>query len=177
MRTHPSWDKDAQWVRVYRARIRLGLERCRLCGCRDRFGTDQQLTLDHILPRSLGGTSDMTNATILCVRENNEKANRIVRGMVSLWQEEAAVPRSRRWSLRGVPEVPSERALGSLARFQPPRSPRGRRKALRRALPPWAPECWANVPPGEPIPSYVTDAIRQRHGEVPEHLRSLLDAG
>lgn len=177
MVTHPTWDKDAQWVRVYRARIRLGLERCRLCGCRHKFGTDRQLTLDHIWPRSKGYGSEMANCTILCIVCNNAKAADAPVHKVSLMAEEKAAPRAERWSLRGVPEVPDELLVSPLLRWQPPRTARGRRRALRRALPSWAPSEWADVPPGEPVPDYVLTSIRVHNGEVPAYIQAMLLVG
>jgi hypothetical protein len=151
MMTYPSWDKEAHWVRVYRARIRLGLERCRVCGCVNEWGTAAQLTLDHIWPRSRGGTSQMENATILCVTCNTKKADGPAIYSVSLWQEEREAPRRRRWSLQLVPAVPPG---GPWCREQPPRTRRGQARALRRALPDWAAELYSSQPLGE-VPDYV----------------------
>jgi hypothetical protein len=150
MITYPTWDKNAHWVRAYRARIRLGLERCRVCGCVNAWGTDRQLSLDHIWPRSRGGTSQMENATILCVVENNKKADGPGEYTVSLAQEEAMAPRQRRWSQRPVLIVPP----GPWHQAQPPRTRRGQARALRRALPEWAAALYADQPLGE-VPDFV----------------------
>ena len=47
--------------------------RCQYCGSRP--GTPE-LTIDHILPRSRGGTSTWTNCVLACVPCNARKANR-----------------------------------------------------------------------------------------------------
>ena len=46
---------------------------CQYCGVRP--GT-QELTIDHVLPRSRGGTSTWTNCVVACVKCNFKKANR-----------------------------------------------------------------------------------------------------
>jgi 5-methylcytosine-specific restriction endonuclease McrA len=47
--------------------------KCQYCGVRP--GT-QELTIDHVLPRSRGGTSTWTNCVVACVKCNFKKANR-----------------------------------------------------------------------------------------------------
>jgi len=65
------------WVRVYRARIALFLERCRNCGTLPgQKGLKDILTLDHLVPRARGGTHAMSNATILCRGCNLRKADK-----------------------------------------------------------------------------------------------------
>ena len=134
MLTFSSWDKNAHWVRVYRARIRLGLEACRQCGVVNDWGTERQLTLDHIYPRSKGGPSLMENATILCLRCNNAKGDGRALVTMSLAVEELRAPRKYRWSQQRVPEVPD----GPWGLPQPPRSPKARRRALESVAPEWA---------------------------------------
>lgn len=175
MTVFPSWDKSSRWVQVYRARIRAGLETCRICGCANAWGTGRQLTLDHIHPRSLGGPSLMENATILCLDCNNRKGDGPATYSVSLWLEERRAPRSRRWSKLPLPEVPP----GPWSDEQPPRSLRGHRRALERALPAWARPFYADFPPGQ-LPDYVKDIIAAHHGGVehaPLWVRRLLTAG
>ncbi len=46
---------------------------CQYCGIRP--GTSE-LTIDHVLPRSLGGVSSWENCVLACVRCNSKKANR-----------------------------------------------------------------------------------------------------
>lgn len=172
MATYPSWDKTAHWVRVYRARIHLGLEFCRVCGTANEWGTGRQLTLDHIFPRSKGGTSQMENATILCLDCNNRKGDGPAQYRVSLWLEEQRAPRRRRWSQFQVPEVPpSPNLLGR----QPPRTARSRRRALRRVLPEWAHPYVAYV--DDEVPSWVRGIITAHYGgesSVPVHVRQLI---
>lgn len=62
---------------VNRAKVPKALKRavlaegkCRACG------TTQDLTIDHIMPRSLGGTNNRYNLQCLCRRCNIKKANR-----------------------------------------------------------------------------------------------------
>lgn len=152
--TYPSWDKSAHWVRVYRARIRLGLEICRVCGCRNEWGTGRQLTLDHIFPRSKGGTSLIFNATILCARCNCAKGDGPAKYRMSLYDEEQQMRRRQRPSLRPVPSVPD----GPWDRPQPPRTRRGQRRALERKLPEWARPYFSDYPPGE-VPDFVRKLI------------------
>lgn len=47
--------------------------RCVLCG---EDGTEYRLEVDHITPRSKGGTNDLTNLQTLCGRCNRGKSNR-----------------------------------------------------------------------------------------------------
>lgn len=177
MLTFSSWDKTAHWVRVYRARIRLGLEACRLCGVSNVWGTERQLTLDHIHPRSLGGPSLMENATILCLRCNNEKGSGPATFRTSLAMEELRAPRKYRWSQQAVPEVPD----GPWSLPQPPRSPKARRRALERALPEWARPIYAELDENGEIPEYVKAILRAHHRsrtrEIPHHVLALLGNG
>lgn len=55
------------WAVVYRDRMSKGLEYCRICN------TKEDLTLDHIVPRSLGGGNNIENITILCQPCNFKK--------------------------------------------------------------------------------------------------------
>jgi len=45
--------------------------RCRACGFKDRL----TLEIDHVKPRSLGGSDDLDNLQVLCSFCNNTKAN------------------------------------------------------------------------------------------------------
>jgi len=62
---------------------------CQYCG--DRPGSEE-LTIDHVLPRSRGGVSSWANCVLACVECNKRKANR--------------TPSEARMPLRGVPVRP-----------------------------------------------------------------------
>jgi hypothetical protein len=176
MVTFASWDKSAHWVRVYRARIRLGLERCRICGVVNDWGTENQLTLDHIHPRSRGGPSLMENATILCLKCNNAKGDGPAEHRESLWMEELRASRRYRWSQQAIPEVPD----GPWGLPQPPRSLKSRRRELEKALPEWARPYYAELVDGE-IPPYVKAILRShyrgKYREIPANVQRLLESG
>jgi HNH endonuclease len=176
MATYPSWDKDAHWVRVYRARIRLGLEFCRDCLCENVWGTGQQLTLDHIHPRARGGPSLMENATILCADGNNRKGDGPARVSVSLAAEERAVPHRLRWSKHPVPAVPRG-PWDEPGSHQPPRTPRGIRRAVEAQLPEWARPLFVEEFSGE-IPEWVIGLVRSRYAQadrIPPHVLRLIE--
>jgi len=91
---------SSHWVRVYRTRMTLGLERCRLCG---HTGTRRNpLTLDHIRPHCDGGSGRMDNATILCQWDNKAKDTKHL-PLLSLAAEEARAPAEQRWSTLPLP--------------------------------------------------------------------------
>lgn len=46
---------------------------CQYCGAKPAL---DQLTLDHVRPRSMGGRTDWTNCVVSCVRCNRRKSNR-----------------------------------------------------------------------------------------------------
>jgi len=46
---------------------------CQYCGCRPG---SEELTIDHVVPRSRGGLSSWTNCVLACVDCNTRKANR-----------------------------------------------------------------------------------------------------
>jgi 5-methylcytosine-specific restriction endonuclease McrA len=46
---------------------------CQYCGCRPR---SDELTIDHVIPRSQGGKSTWENCVLACVRCNHSKADR-----------------------------------------------------------------------------------------------------
>jgi len=47
--------------------------RCALCGCTEK---DRPLDVDHILPRSRGGSNDISNLQVLCSKCNRSKGNK-----------------------------------------------------------------------------------------------------
>jgi 5-methylcytosine-specific restriction endonuclease McrA len=99
------------WWRVYKYRMRNGLEHCRMCGRRD------DLTFDHIVPYSVQRSWSFSDVTILCRPHNVEKRD-VAGTLPSLAQEEAAAPPDRQWSKIG-------RELYSLPprKRYPPRTP------------------------------------------------------
>jgi 5-methylcytosine-specific restriction endonuclease McrA len=46
---------------------------CQYCGCRPR---SEELTIDHVVPRSQGGKSTWENCVLACVKCNHSKADR-----------------------------------------------------------------------------------------------------
>ena len=48
--------------------------RCQYCGCKP--GTEE-LTIDHVIPRSRGGRSNWQNCVLACVECNKRKSNRL----------------------------------------------------------------------------------------------------
>ncbi|MCF7552193.1 HNH endonuclease signature motif containing protein [Pseudonocardia sp. WMMC193] len=94
--------KQTAWGRLYRARMRAGLEPCRWCGARDH--PSNPLTLDHIIPISADGDSSLDNLTILCEGCNTFKGGRTW-ALESLAQEEESAPPQRRWAERVSREV------------------------------------------------------------------------
>lgn len=60
------------WCRVYRARMRRGLEQCRNRNCSrlaDTFG--------HLIPNSANGRFRLDNITLLCLPCNAQQANQV----------------------------------------------------------------------------------------------------
>lgn len=45
-------------------------------GCCQRCGTEDNLSVDHIVPRSLGGTDNLDNLEVLCSSCNSSKGGR-----------------------------------------------------------------------------------------------------
>jgi 5-methylcytosine-specific restriction endonuclease McrA len=65
---------------------------CQYCGARPSL---EELTVDHVLPRSRGGRTSWTNCVLSCVRCNRRKANRtLAEAGVRLIRE----PREPSWS-------------------------------------------------------------------------------
>ena len=62
----------------YEALKRAG-KRCELCGVAEGDSDDERLLplhVDHVVPRSLGGSNDLTNLQVLCKACNLGKGNR-----------------------------------------------------------------------------------------------------
>lgn len=70
--------KHRLWVFLYRWRMDNGLERCRLCGTYD------DLTFEHLMPKALGGSNDITNISITCYRCNNGRPLEFLKGVQHL---------------------------------------------------------------------------------------------
>jgi 5-methylcytosine-specific restriction endonuclease McrA len=83
---------------------------CQYCGAQP--GSDE-LTVDHVVPRSRGGVSSWENCVLSCVACNSRKANR--------------TPDEARMKLRKAPKKPSWRAFA-------PISPRERRETWEQFL-------------------------------------------
>lgn len=63
-----------------------------------------RLTLDHVIPRSLGGNSDDANLQAMCVACNNKKGNRTSIPMaVAALKRRAKKVKKKGWA-RGVPQ-------------------------------------------------------------------------
>ena len=60
---------------------------CQVVGCR-RVGQ----TIDHIVPRSRGGTHEWTNVTLMCVRHNSQKGARLLPELGWTLKSEPAAP-------------------------------------------------------------------------------------
>ena len=60
------------WARVYRDRMRGGLEQCRNRDC-SRLAT----TFGHLIPHSQGGRFRLDNLTLLCLPCNAQQANQV----------------------------------------------------------------------------------------------------
>lgn len=71
---------------------------CQYCGAQPG---PESLTIEHVLPRSKGGTSSWTNCALACLGCNTRKANR--------------TPEQAGMTLRRVPRKPSWRALAQIS--------------------------------------------------------------
>lgn len=70
---------------------------CEYCYSQDRFAT-QSFNLDHIYPRSLGGTTDFENLALACPGCNSHKSNKI-EAVDPVTQEKVGLfhPRTQIW--------------------------------------------------------------------------------
>lgn len=62
--------------------------RCQVAGC-SRIGQ----TIDHVVPRSRGGRHEWTNVTLMCVRHNSQKGDRLLQELGWKLRSEPAAPR------------------------------------------------------------------------------------
>lgn len=60
--THREWD-TAEWRKIRRRRLRIDKYTC--VRCNEKF-SPKQLTVHHVMPRSIGGSDDGTNLMTLC---------------------------------------------------------------------------------------------------------------
>lgn len=93
------------WGRVYRERMRLGLEYCRHCrrlGEHCAGSEDNPLTFGHLVPHSQGGRYTFDNVTILCQECNQLQGTSWWGWLRSLADEERHAPPERRWSVLEV---------------------------------------------------------------------------
>ena len=65
--------------------------RCQYCG---RSGKSADLNIDHMIPRSRGGSSDWENVVVACVSCNRRKGNRLPE---EVGMKLARIPRRPRW--------------------------------------------------------------------------------
>jgi 5-methylcytosine-specific restriction endonuclease McrA len=59
----------SQWRRIRQTVINRD-------GCCQRCGTEERLTVDHIVPRVLGGDDSLSNLQVLCSHCNSSKGGR-----------------------------------------------------------------------------------------------------
>jgi len=62
---------DTRYDVLYRANFR-----CQACGVAASDGEDVRLEVDHIVPKSWGGSDDLDNLQVLCAACNTSKSNR-----------------------------------------------------------------------------------------------------
>lgn len=74
--------RNHRWVRVYRHRMREGLEQCRNRSCVRRAQT-----FGHLIPHCDGGTFSLENITLLCLRCNASQANQVWLWLIPLIEE------------------------------------------------------------------------------------------
>ncbi len=79
--------------------------RCQVVGC-TRIGQ----TVDHVIPRSRGGRHEWCNVTLMCVRHNSQKSDRLLEELGWKLSQQPSVPRRRqvllaRAGLREPPQL------------------------------------------------------------------------
>lgn len=78
-RRTPGSRRERLWYKVYRWRMRKGLEHCRVCFT---GSVGARLTWEHIKPLALGGRSGMDNTTITCETCNTMKGDEDWTGLI-----------------------------------------------------------------------------------------------
>lgn len=71
-----------------RALLARDEHRCQVAGC-NRSGQ----TVDHVIPRSRGGRHEWTNVTLMCVRHNSQKGDRLLGELGWRLRSEPRAPR------------------------------------------------------------------------------------
>ncbi|WP_013321013.1 HNH endonuclease [Gloeothece verrucosa] len=89
--------------------------RCEYCHYLEFLSTSP-LTIDHILPKSIGGTDDINNLALAC-RRCNERHYNFVSGIDPQTQQEASLfnPRLSQWSEHFVWTVDGTKIIGITA--------------------------------------------------------------
>lgn len=69
-------EKWARWARSVLLSRSGGV--CEACGCELnlRHGDPKQATIDHVVPKSAGGTDSINNLAVLCSECNQAKGNK-----------------------------------------------------------------------------------------------------
>lgn len=75
--------------------LRRDMHRCAYCG-------KAASTIDHVLPRSRGGTDTWENLVACCLRCNNVKGDRTPQEMAWSLRLTPGAPRGSQWSVRGA---------------------------------------------------------------------------
>ena len=78
--------------------------RCQVLGC-----TRSGQTVDHVIPRSRGGLHEWCNVTLMCVRHNSQKSDRLLEELGWKLVQQPQVPRGRQVLLAraGLREPPA----------------------------------------------------------------------
>lgn len=77
---------------------------CCYCKCpvAEEGNEDMSATIDHVVPRSRGGTNDKRNKRIACKRCNNEKGDMLPDEYTEFMKRMAAVERFRAASAKSI---------------------------------------------------------------------------
>lgn len=114
-RNRRSTKRGYWWLRVYRARMARGLEKCRNRRC-----SRPASTFGHLIPHAYGGAFNLDNLTLLCYQCNEEQADEIwpwLRPLRSEPEHDAKMEEARAW----LPvSVSSEAGADPRFEFRPP---------------------------------------------------------
>lgn len=106
---HDSYRRSS-WYKELVERMRSGQELCR--ACLRKHTEDNKLTLDHIIPVSMGGLGNRENLTILCEDCQKLKANKLWPFLISLAEEER---QAKMGMHHNKPKPPHRRNLGGFS--------------------------------------------------------------